>query len=635
MSKTERILDEISKPSDIHNLSDEELETLAEEIREEIINVTSTNGGHIAPSLGAVDLILAAHSVMNVPHDKLLFDVGHQAYAHMILCDKLGFKTLRTFEGQPGFPRPTQSEYNSNVAGHASDSLSVAAGYAMAAAGDGPCVQSEQPGTVLGTGDSPLIVTIIGDAAIEGGMALEALNYIGSNQLKMIIILNDNAMAISPSVGAITRHLSNVRTSRNYRDARVSMKKRLQDQGEIGKRAASFVSRAKTSFKTLLMPQSMMFEKMGIMCTPPIDGNNIAEVRDMINIVKDVDGPVLIHAITKKGKGYAPAERDPEGFHGVGKFEIPTGKALQRISTKWTDVFGDELVKIAKDDDRIFAITAAMEGGCGLKSFHKNFAARFCDVGIAEENAVGIASGLAYAGKIPIVCIYSTFLQRAVDQMMIDVSLENKHVVFAIDRAGLVGDDGPTHHGEFDIAYLRMMPNTTILTPSDETELRLALRFAINAEGPVAIRYPRGECPHYDAEHPAYELGKSRVVKNGEDVAILSFGRMTKIAVDASKLIEQRGRSCKVVDMRFAKPLDLDQLKSVANAKVVATIEDGVLQGGAGEGSSPLLSALGFKGKIINFAIDNKFVEHGTVDELFTSLGLDCESVATKILESL
>ena len=466
-------------------------------------------------------------------------------------------------------------------------------------------------------------------------MALEALNYIGSNQLKMIIILNDNAMAISPSVGAITRHLSNVRTSRNYRDARVSMKKRLQDQGEIGKRAASFVSRAKTSFKTLLMPQSMMFEKMGIMCTPPIDGNNIAEVRDMINIVKDVDGPVLIHAITKKGKGYAPAERDPEGFHGVGKFEIPTGKALQRISTKWTDVFGDELVKIAKDDDRIFAITAAMEGGCGLKSFHKNFAARFCDVGIAEENAVGIASGLAYAGKIPIVCIYSTFLQRAVDQMMIDVCLENKHVVFAIDRAGLVGDDGPTHHGEFDIAYLRMMPNTTILTPSDETELRLALRFAINAEGPVAIRYPRGECPHYDAEHPAYELGKSRVVKNGEDVAILSFGRMTKIAVDASKLIEQRGRSCKVVDMRFAKPLDLDQLKSVANAKVVATIEDGVLQGGAGEGSSPLLSALGFKGKIINFAIDNKFVEHGTVDELFTSLGLDCESVATKILESL
>ena len=671
MSKTERILDEISKPSDIHNLSDEELETLAEEIREEIINVTSTNGGHIAPSLGAVDLILAAHSVMNVPHDKLLFDVGHQAYAHMILCDKLGFKTLRTFEGQPGFPRPTQSEYNSNVAGHASDSLSVAAGYAMAAAGDGPCeqrgtvlgtgdgpsAQPEQRGTVLGTGDGPctsaraagdgpcmspraagdgpLIVTIIGDAAIEGGMALEALNYIGSNQLKMIIILNDNAMAISPSVGAITRHLSNVRTSRNYRDARVSMKKRLQDQGEIGKRAASFVSRAKTSFKTLLMPQSMMFEKMGIMCTPPIDGNNIAEVRDMINIVKDVDGPVLIHAITKKGKGYAPAERDPEGFHGVGKFEIPTGKALQRISTKWTDVFGDELVKIAKDDDRIFAITAAMEGGCGLKSFHKNFPARFCDVGIAEENAVGIASGLAYAGKIPIVCIYSTFLQRAVDQMMIDVCLENKNVVFAIDRAGLVGDDGPTHHGEFDIAYLRMMPNTTILTPSDETELRLALRFAINAEGPVAIRYPRGECPHYDAEHPAYELGKSRVVKNGEDVAILSFGRMTKIAVDASKLIEQRGRSCKVVDMRFAKPLDLDQLKSVANAKVVATIEDGVLQGGAGEGSSPLLSALGFKGKILNFAIDNKFVEHGTVDELFTSLGLDCESVATKILESL
>ena len=616
MGNSKRILDEITKPSDIHCLTVEELEILAREIREEIISVTSTNGGHIAPSLGAVDLILAAHSVLDVPHDKLIFDVGHQAYAHMLLCDHNNFASLRQFEGMPGFPRPQVSKYNSNVAGHASDSLSIAAGYAIA-------------------NDDSKIVTIIGDAAIEGGMALEALNYIGSNQLKMTIILNDNAMAISPSVGAITRHLSNVRSSRNYRDARLAMKERLQERGEIGKRAASVVSRTKASFKTLLMPQAMMFEKMGIMCTPPIDGNNIAEVQDMLNIVKDVDGPVLIHAITTKGKGYAPAEFDPEGFHGVGKFDIATGEPICRVSTKWTDVFGDELVKIAKNDERIFALTAAMEGGCGLKKFHKKFPERFIDVGIAEENAVGIASGLAYSEKLPVVCIYSTFLQRAIDQMMTDVCLENKHVIFAIDRAGLVGDDGPTHHGEFDLAFLRMMPNMTVLTPSDETELRQALRFAVEAEGPIAIRYPRGECPHYNAEHPAYELGKSRVVKKGKDVAILSFGRMTKVAVDASKLIEEKGYTCKVVDMRFAKPLDVKQLKKVAKCKVIATIEDGILQGGAGEGSSLTLSNIGYGGKVINFAIDNMFVEHGTCDELFTSLGLNCEQVASKILNSL
>ena len=646
MSKDSRILDSISKPSDIHNLKEEELEILAQEIREEIISVTSTNGGHIAPSLGAVDLILAAHSVLDVPHDKLIFDVGHQSYAHMILCDKLGFKSLRQFEGHPGFPRPSFSEYNSNVAGHASDSLSIAAGYAIANKLSSenntnpysliPNPSNDPYSLIPNPSDNPSkIVTIIGDAAIEGGMALEALNYIGSNQLKMIIILNDNAMAISPSVGAITRHLNNVRTSKNYRDARTSMIKRLERRGEIGKHAASMFSRAKSSFKTLLMPQAMMFEKMGIVCTPPIDGNNITEVRDMLNIVKDIEGPVLIHAVTKKGKGYAPAETDPEGFHGVGEFDVKTGKALSRISTKWTDVFGDELVKIAETNEKIIAITAAMEGGCGLKEFHSRFPNRFIDVGIAEENAVGIASGLAYAGKTPVVCIYSTFLQRAIDQMMIDVCLENKHVIFAIDRAGIVGDDGPTHHGCFDLAYLRMMPNMTVLTPSDETELRASLQFAIDAEGPVAIRYPRGACPHYDAEHPTLKLGESRVVKKGKDVAILSFGRMTKVAVDASKLIEKEDYSCCVVDMRFAKPLDVELIKNVSDAKIIVTIEDGILQGGAGEGVSQVLESVGDTGKVINFAIDNEFVEHGSCDELFTSLGLDCSSIARRVLKSL
>lgn len=624
MTQNRRILDSITKPSDVHVLTNEELEILAAEIREEIIEVTSQNGGHIAPSLGAVDLILAAHSVLDVPKDKLIFDVGHQSYAHMLLCgNPERFHTLREYGGFPGFPRPSVSEFDSNVAGHASDSLSVAAGYAMS--------------NKLNGDDDSKVVTIIGDAAIEGGMALEALNFIGSNQLKTIIILNDNAMAISASVGAITRHLANIRTTKNYRNARAATKERLQEQGKLGEKTIAFVSRAKSSLKSAIFPHSLMFEHMGIMCTPPIDGNDIGEVRAMLELVKDVDGPVLIHAITTKGKGYAPAERDPEGFHGVGKFEVATGKPLSRVATKWTDVFGDELVSIAENNKDIVAITAAMEGGCGLKEFHKRFPERFVDVGIAEENAVGIASGLAYAGKVPVVCIYSTFLQRSIDQMIVDVCLENKHVVFALDRAGLVGDDGPTHHGAFDLAYLRMMPNMTVLAPSDEAELRQALRFAVDeCDGPVAVRYPRGVCPHYGATHPDFELGKCREIKKGKDAAILGVGRMTKVGFDASKILEEQGYSCRVIDMRFAKPIDEEAIKKASKATVVATIEDGIIQGGFGEAVSAMIASdCKLHPTVINFGFDSQFVEHGTVDELFASLGLDAKSIAERILAAL
>lgn len=622
MAENNRILDVISRPSDVQCLTNEELEILANEIREEIISVTSTNGGHIAPSLGAVDLILAVHSEIDVPKDKLIFDVGHQSYAHMLLCGKVDrFKTLREFGGFPGFPRPSVSQYDSNVAGHASDSLSVAAGYALT--------------NRLNNTDSK-VVTIIGDAAIEGGMALEALNYIGSKQLKMVIILNDNAMAISASVGAITRHLSNIRATKNYRNARSAMKQRLSERGEFGKRAIDFVSRTKSSLKSMLFPQSMVFEKMGIMCTPPINGNSITEVREMIDLVKDVDGPVLIHAITRKGKGYAPAELDPEGFHGVGKFYVATGKPICRVATKWTDVFGDELVELAKENEDIVAITAAMEGGCGLKKFHREFPDRFIDVGIAEENAVGIASGLAYSGKLPVVCIYSTFLQRAIDQMMIDICLEKKHVIFAIDRAGLVGDDGPTHHGEFDLAYLRMMPNMTVIAPSGEVELQKALKFAVECDGPVAIRYPRGTCPHYAVHHPEFKMGKSREIKPGDDVKILAFGKMTKTAVETSKILEMNGISCGVFDMRFVKPLDKEAIAQASRAQVVVTIEDGILQGGAGEAAVAELSKNCEKmPKVLTFGFDDQFVEHGTCEELFTSLGLHPGSIADQIMNSL
>ena len=638
MGQKSSILDRINCPSDLSNLTDEQLEFLAAEVREKIIEVTSQNGGHLASSLGAVDIILAAHATFNIvgndesinaskdEGDKLLFDVGHQAYAHMLICDGVEkFETLRKFGGQTSFPRPKNSKFNFNVAGHASDSLSVAAGYAYA--------------NKL-NGSNSKVVVIIGDAAIEGGMALEALNFIGAKQLPVVIILNDNAMAISKSVGAISRHLGNLRTNSGYRNAAKNVKKRLISVGEFGERTADIISRTKTSLKSLILPHASMFEKMGIMTTPPINGNNIKEVREMLCVVKNYDGPVIVHALTKKGKGYLPAERDPEKFHGVGKFDINTGK-IEESNKRWTDVFGTELVDIAKESDNIVAITAAMEGGCGLKEFKDNFPDRFIDVGIAEENAVGVASGLAYAGKVPVVCIYSTFLQRAYDQMLEDVCLESKHVVFVIDRAGLVGEDGPTHHGLFDIAYLRTMPNMTILTPSDEEELKLALKFAIeNKEGPVAIRYPKGEIEQDEEkkqEKIAFQKGKGRLLKNGEEVAILAFGRMTKVGLESAKALESEGVSTKVVDMRFAKPIDMDQVKECLSAKLIVTIEEGVLQGGAGEAISSIAAKEASKEKpqVLNFAIDNKFVSHGKNEELFTSCGLNAKNISEQVLKSL
>lgn len=624
MNKGKRILDSITRPSDVSCLDDEQLAILSSELREQIIETTSKHGGHIAPSLGAVDIILACHCVLDVPKDKLIFDVGHQSYAHMLLQGDLQkFENLREFGGQPGFPRPSVSAYDSNVAGHASDSLSIAAGYAQANLLDG---------------NTSKVVAIIGDSSIEGGMALEALNYIGANQLPVKIILNDNGMSISKSVGAIAHHLGVVRTSNKYRDARNATKKKLMESGEVGRSTARFVSGVKNSIKQIVLPYATIFEKMGIMCTPPIDGNNVAEVRDMLNLVKDFEGPVIIHAITTKGKGYEPAERDPEGFHGVSTFDIATGEPLSRSSLKWTNVFGQEIVRLARENDNIVAITAAMEGGCGLKEFRKEFPMRFIDVGIAEENAVGIASGLAYAGKIPVVCIYSTFLQRAYDQIMIDVCLEAKHVVFAIDRAGLVGDDGPTHHGAFDIAYLRTMPNMTILTPCDEVELKLALDFAINeCDGPVAVRYPRGTADHLPFESAPLQMGCSQVVKLGTDVAILSFGKMTRVALDVANALSENEVSARVVDMRFAKPLDVEAIKKACKTKLIATIEDGILQGGAGEAVASEVARLNIKKKprVLNFGIDNKFVEHGDFDNLFKSLKLDASSISESILSQL
>lgn len=629
MAEQERILDSITRPSDIHCLSNEELTLLCSEIRSDIIETTSSTGGHVAASLGAVELIVAAHSILNVPHDKLLFDVGHQSYAHMLLCGRAkSFKTLRQFGGFAGFPRPSVSKYDSSVSGHASDSISVAAGYAHA--------------NMLNKSDSK-VVAIIGDASIEGGMALEALGYIGANQLPVIIILNDNGMSISKPVGAVTRHLGNVRTSKQYRSARDEMQRRLEKSGFLGKWAVEAGFRAKESMRNILFPHATLFEKMGVMCTPPIDGNNVGEVKEMLDLVLDVGGPVLIHTITKKGKGYVPAEKDPETFHGISSFNLATGEKLKKKRTPyWTDVFGEEIVKIAEENDDVVAITAAMEGGCGLKDFHTHFPNRYIDVGIAEENAVGMASGLSLAGKIPFVCIYSTFLQRAYDQILTDICIENQHVIFAIDRAGLVGADGPTHHGLFDIAYLRSMPNMTILCPSDEHELKLAMRSALQMTGPVAIRYPRGETIESlsaEVKDASDDIsnGKSRKLAKGKDGAILSFGKMTKDALKVREFLADKGLKFSVVDMRFAKPLDKSAVLNAVRYGFIVTLEDGILQGGAGEAIGNLIGVESGQSKcrILNFAIDNKFVEHGSDKELQNSEGLDPETIAKKIFEEL
>ena len=621
-----RILDAISKPSDIHCLTDEELEILCAEIRAQIIETTSKNGGHVAASLGAIELIVAAHSVLNVPEDKLLFDVGHQAYAHMLLCGRAEkFDTLRKLKGFSGFPRPELSEFDSNVTGHASDSLSVAAGYASA---------------FKMSGSKAKVACLIGDASIEGGMALEALSYIGAKQLPVIIILNDNGMSISENVGAITRNLGVMRANSRYIKSRDTLQRGMEATGKVGKFAVDFGKRCKDAFKHILFPHSIIFEEMGILCTPAINGHDLGLLREIIKIASDFNGPVLIHAITTKGKGFNPAQVDPEKFHGVGGFDLVTGEVKKVKAESWTDVFGKKLTKLADDNDDIVAITAAMEGGCGLKKFKDAHESRFIDVGICEENAVGMASGLSFGGKTPVVCIYSTFLQRSYDQIMIGTCLENRHVIYAVDRAGIVGADGPSHHGLFDIAYMRTMPNMKIICPSDKAELEIALEIAIGLDGPVAIRYPRGEVIEALSDEVSNALDikncKARTLRDGRDVAILAFGKMVSVALGASEILVKQNVSCKVVDMRFAKPIDEEAVREAIKAKLIVTIEDGILQGGAGEAVSTIVSNFGEEApKCINLGIDNKFVLHGTDTELFEQLGLDEQSIASTILDNI
>ena len=617
---TEKILDTIESPADLADLSYEQLNRLAFELRAEMIAATSLHGGHLAPSLGSVELIIALHRVLDCPRDRLVFDVGHQAYAHKLLTGRRRqFKTLRTYEGISGFPKITESAYDAHDSGHASDSLSTALGYALARDLDG---------------SDATIAALIGDASFTGGMALEALNDIGRANTPLLIVLNDNGMSISPNVGGFSTYLAKVRMSDQYTQLRNHVEDAFNASGTLGRLLMRGGNAAKESFKQFVLPGATFLEGFGVTYVGPVDGHDIQTLEEILRDAKALEGPVVIHAVTMKGKGYGPAEKNPALFHGVGPFDIASGtpKPKSNANPTWTQVFSDELIKLAKEDPSIVAITAAMASGTGLSAFAKVYPERFFDVGIAEEHAVGMASSLALAGKKPVVAIYSTFMQRAIDQAIVNVGLQRAHVIFCLDRAGLVGDDGPTHHGVFDLVYLRMIPNMRILAPSNDEELRMALRCAMALEGPVAIRYPRGSAPVAPGACEPWQEGHAVKVRDGADGALLALGRMVDVACEVAEVAARQGVELSIWDMRWAKPIDADALRDAAHTGHIFTLEDGVITGGFGSGVLELLSDMGESCPVRRFGIPDTFVTQGPVDKLFEVLGLDAESISAEVL---
>ena len=620
-----RILDAISSPADLKVLDNDELAILAREIRQEIVATTSVTGGHVASSLGAVDIIVALESLLDMPRDRVVFDVGHQAYAHKLLTGRReAFKTLRTYGGISGFTKPHESPYDVHYSGHASDSLSIATGLAKAR-------------QLKGTDEK--VVALIGDASLAGGMAFEALNYMGNEQLPLVIILNDNEMSISRNVGALMKHLGNIRANGHYREAREGLQEAMESGGPVARSLLSLGKKMKESFKQMVIPDTMIFEALGIVCTHPVDGHNIAELRSILSLVLEMDGPALVHVVTRKGEGYEPARRDPERFHGTGPYDIASGEAVKKAAAAptYTEVFGRAISAEAARDEDVVAITAAMGGGTGLKGFAAEFPERFVDVGIAEEQAVGLAAGLSCGGKKPVVALYSTFMQRAVDQMIIDCALPAENVVFALDRAGLVGDDGPTHHGVFDMVYMRMVPHLRVLAPSDEAELVRALHTALALPGPVALRYPRGaaEGVPVPEEPEILEVGKARTVREGDDVALLAFGRMVGCARAAAELLAAEGIEARVVDMRWVKPLDEEAIAAAAATRLVVTVEEGVIAGGAGQGVLEVLARHGATVPAVTLGIPDRFVGQGPVGQLFADVGLDGSGIAATVRAAL
>ncbi len=615
------LLSTIDSPAQLKELSLAELSQLAQEIRDLIICTVAQNGGHLAPNLGVVELTLALHHVFDTPQDRIIWDVGHQAYAHKILTGRREqFATIRQFEGLSGFPKRSESKYDAFGAGHASTSISAALGMAVANS------YKATPHKVI---------AVIGDGSMTGGMAFEALNHAGDLDKNLIVILNDNEMSISPNVGALSSFLSRKLSHKTILYLKREMENILKSIPGVGPNILQIIKRSESSFFSFFTP-GMLFHALKFHYIGPIKGHRMDRLVETLQATKHIEGPVLVHVMTQKGRGYEPAECDPTGFHGVGSFDIETGESCKIPSggpcpPSYTKVFGETMVRCAEQDPRVIAITAAMPQGTGLDLFAEQFPERFFDVGIAEQHAVTFAAGLAAEGYKPVVAVYSTFLQRSYDQIIHDVCLQNLPVIFAMDRGGLVGDDGPTHHGVFDLSFLRSIPNMVLMAPRDEKELQNMLKTAVNHSGPIALRYPRGNGTGValDDELQSLPIGKGEIVRAGDDVLLIAVGSSVQAALEAADRLESKGIDAAVLNARFVKPLDQELILSWAK-KVgrIITIEENVLQGGFGSAVLEMFQeASYFPRAFVRKGLPDAFVQHGSQSRLRNLHGIDAEGI--------
>lgn len=616
------LLEKIQQANDIKNIDPKDYSQLAEEIRQFLIDKISVTGGHLASNLGAVELTMALHLSLDLPQDKIIWDVGHQSYTHKLLTGRReGFETLRKFHGMSGFPKRKESDCDAFDTGHSSTSIS--AGMGLAKARD---IQ----------GENHTIVSVIGDGSLTGGMAYEALNNASRLDTNFIIVLNDNNMSISENVGGVSKYLNSIRTADSYQGTKKGVYDTLLNI-PMGNSMVNAIRKVKNSVKSLVIP-GMFFEDMGVTYLGPVDGHDVKALTKVLKEAKRVKGAVLVHAITEKGKGYEPAVRHPSRFHGTDPFEIETGlPSSPRNVANYTDIFSTVMCKLGSRNEKVVAITAAMPDGTGLKRFRNMYPERFFDVGIAEEHAVTFAAGLAAGGLKPVVAIYSSFLQRAYDQILHDVCIQNLPVVFAIDRAGLVGSDGETHQGIFDLSYLSSIPNLVVMAPKNKYELSDMMKFAVSYEGPVAVRYPRGVAySGLEAFRAPVVLGKSEWIYKESKVALMAVGGMVKVAEEVREKLKEAGISCSLVNARFVKPIDTETILEVAKEHdVIVPMEENVASGAFGEKVVDYVCQKGLNVKVLPVSLPDAYIEHGNVDLLRKEVGVDAESIVAKILAAL
>lgn len=611
-----KLLDNINTPQDIKHLNIDELNILCGELRECILESVSKTGGHLASNLGVVELTVALHRVFDTPYDKIVWDVGHQTYVHKILTGRKNeMSTLRQFKGLSGFPKRSESIYDAFDTGHSSTSISAAMG--MARARDLKKEDYE-------------IVAVIGDGALTGGMAFEALNDAGRSNTKLLIILNDNEMSISKNVGGLSRYLSKIRTTKGYLSTKKDVEK-LLNKTFVGGKIKAVLKRAKDGIKQIVVP-GMLFEELGLTYMGPVDGHNIYEIIESLEIAKNIEGPLLMHIITKKGKGYKFAEERPNEFHGVSAFNLETGENLKKSSLSYSDYFGMKMCEIAEKNENVAAITAAMTDGTGLTDFAKKFPKRIYDAGIAEQHAVTMAAGLAVNGVIPVVALYSSFLQRAYDQVIHDVALQNLHVIFAVDRAGLVGNDGETHQGVFDEGFLSQIPNMTVLSPADYREFGNMLEFAVSLDGPVAIRYPRGSMTkNINKSDLEITLGKGFIVEEGKDITIAAAGKMVNTALEVREILKAENIDTEVLNLRFVKPFDKELIiKSVNKTKSLVIIDEAPVYGSY---AASICNLLPKNVDVLLKTLPDEFIKQGSIEELLKENELDADSIAADIIK--